>query len=498
MAERVLVIGAGMGGLVAALALAARGVEVVVLERAAAPGGKMRTVDVAGAAVDAGPTVLTMRWVLEEILDNVGASLAQHLSLAPAEVLARHAWGAGETLDLFADRERTAEAIGTFAGAEDARAFREFCERGRHIYETLERSYIRAARPSLRNLARHAGIRGVGDLCQISAFSTLWRALEKRFRDARLQQLFGRYSTYVGSSPWQAPATLMLVAHVEQEGVWRVEGGMHRVARAFADLAAERGAVFRYREEVDEILVKGGEVCGARLLSGEELSADAVVVNADVAALSTGALGDSLRAAVPRLQRSSRSLSAVTWLMHTRASGFPLIRHNVFFSRAYHTEFDDIFRRRCLPSTPTVYVCAQDRGDAPPADGGPAQERLLCLVNAPPLGDRGQPTSADIERCEQAAFGLLKRCGLELERSAESTQVAGPQEFARLFPATGGALYGSVSHGWRSSFQRPGVRSRMPGLYLAGGSAHPGPGVPMAALSGQAAASCLLADLANR
>ena len=490
---RVVVIGAGIGGLATALDLAARGFEVVVLERAAAPGGKMREEAVGGARLDAGPTVFTMRWVFEALFDAAGASFADHLTLQPAAVLARHAWDGGGRLDLFADAERSADAIGAFAGAADARGFRAFCERARRVYRALEGPFIRAPRPNPVSLAAAAGPSGVAGLMGASPFTTLWRALGDHFRDPRLRQLFGRYATYCGSSPFLAPATLMLVAHVEQDGVWLVEGGMHRLARAVEALAEQRGAAFRYNAEVAEIRVEGGRAAGVVLASGERLDADAVVVNADAAAVAAGLFGPAARGAVPRADRRDRSLSALTWATLAEAEGFPLSRHTVFFSDDYPAEFDDLFRRGRLPAAPTAYICAQDRGagdgEAPPA--GP--ERLLCLVNAPPVGDTAPPSQAEIERCETATFRLLERCGLTVRR--HDTVTTGPAEFERLFPATGGALYGRASHGWMASFARPGARTTLPGLYLAGGSAHPGAGVPMAALSGRQAASSIAADL---
>ena len=490
-AGKAVVIGAGVGGLVAALELAGRGLEVTVLERAGAPGGKMREVMAGGAAVDAGPTVFTMRWVFEEIFAEAGASLAEHLTLLPVEVLARHAWSGGQRLDLFADRERSAGAIGAFAGRAEAEGYRAFCARAGRIYATLEQPFIRAARPgSPLSLVRAAGF---AEMRGISPFSTLWRALGEHFRDPRLRQLFGRYATYCGSSPFLAPATLMLVAHVEQDGVWLVAGGMHRIAVALAGLAAAKGAVFRYGAEVREVLTEGGRASGVVLASGERIAADAVVVNADVAAVAAGMLGAGVAKATPRIAPAQRSLSAVTWAMRVSASGFPLVRHNVFFSGDYEAEFRDIFRRGALPGEPTVYVCAQDRDDG--GGGAPdGPERLLCLVNAPASGDSRPFPASEIAQCEERMIRLLAHCGLTLERAAERTAITTPEGFDRLFPATGGALYGQATHGAMASFRRPGARTTVPGLYLAGGSTHPGPGVPMAALSGRLAAASVMAD----
>jgi 1-hydroxycarotenoid 3,4-desaturase len=244
------------------------------------------------------------------------------------------------------------------------------------------------------------------------------------------------------------------------------------------------------------VLTTNNRVSGVRLRSGERVDADAVVVNADAAAVAQGLLGAGITYAVPRAPVASRSLSALTWAISARASGFALARHNVFFSADYAAEFAAIFRRGELPGAPTVYVCAQDRDGADAGDRL-ARERMLCIVNAPANGDTRRFTPSEIEQCEERTFSLLTRCGLVLQRDSRNTVITTPAEFAAMFPATGGALYGRASHGWRASFQRPGARTRIPGLYLAGGSTHPGPGVPMAALSGRMAAASVLSDLAS-
>jgi len=493
--KRVIVVGAGIGGLVTALELAAGGVEVLVLERAARPGGKMREVTLGGAPMDAGPTVFTMRWVFEELFDSIGLNLADHLSLQPVSVLARHAWNLEEQLDLFADVARSADAIGRFAGAAASRGYLEFCERARGIYRTLEAPFLRGSRPNPVSLAGRVGLRGLPELMRISPFATMWSELGRYFADPRLRQLFGRYATYCGSSPFLAPATLMLVAHVEQDGVWLVDGGMHRVAQTLAALAQQRGAALRFDAPVDEILSRNGRACGVRLTGGETLQADAIVFNGDVAALGAGLLGRAVREAAAPVAPAQRSLSALTWNLLAPTRGFPLSRHTVFFSDDSAREFDDIFAHGRLPVSPTVYVCAQDRSD----DGAPhsAPERLLLIVNAPANGDAHPFTHEELARCEARTFHAMERCGLQVQRSPEHTLMTTPQDFERLFPATGGALYGQASHGWAASFSRPGARSRMPRLYLAGGSVHPGPGVPMAALAGRQAAASVLADRAS-
>jgi 1-hydroxycarotenoid 3,4-desaturase len=484
--DRIVVIGAGMGGLSAAISLAAQGFEVLLLERAEAVGGKMRRIEVAGRMIDGGPTVLTMRWVFEQLFAAAGAKLSDHVTLEPLAILARHGWSESERLDLHADLHASADAIGAFSGAEEAKRFLAFSAEARRIYEMLEKPFIRAQRPNPLTLATANGLRGMAQMARINPFETMWKGLGRHFRDARLQQLFGRYATYCGSSPFLAPATLMLVAHVEQAGVWTVKGGMHELALALTALARRKGVDIRFGQEVTEIETAGARVSAVRT-AGETFECSAVIVNADANAVAAGLLGQDVRRAVAPVAVSERSLSAITWAAFVETSGFPLARHNVFFSRDYAQEFRELTNG--YPSEPTVYVCAEDREGH---KGGP--ERLLLLVNSPANGDHAPQPREQVERAMRAK---LAQCGLDVKWEEGATVATDPEGFGALFPATGGALYGRASHGWMASFQRPRARTAIEGLYLAGGSVHPGPGVPMAALSGLLAAESLMASRAS-
>lgn len=495
--QRVVVVGAGIAGLVSALLLAQRGLAVTVVDAAAAPGGKMRQLMVDGAPIDSGPTVLTMKWIFEGILDAVGARLDQELRLTPLPVLARHFWddddgSGGGQLDLFADPRASHDAVARFAGPAQAQRFQQFCAQAREVYDTLEGPFIRSASPTLARMAGGLGLRGMSVLARLGPMRSLWDSLATHFDDPRLRQLFGRYATYCGSSPWQAPATLMLIAQVEMAGVWAVEGGMHALASTFERLAQQRGVQFRYGAACERIEMTAGAVSGVRLAGGELLPAERVVFNGDIAALADGLLGDRARAAAPTV--GPRSLSALTWSIHAESSGLALDRHNVFFRRDYRSEFNDIFDAARLPGQPTVYVCAQDRGPGGPQAGA---RRLLVLVNAPAVGGRGMLTPEALAECEHTSFSLLRRCGLTVSPQPHQVVRTTPDDFHRLFPATQGALYGQATHGWMSAFARSPSRSPVPGLFLAGGSVHPGPGVPMAAMSGQLAAAAVMDSLVS-
>jgi len=487
----VVVVGAGMGGLACAIDLAARGRRVQVLERAPAPGGKARAIELGDDAIDGGPTVFTMPWVFEELFDRAGADFRAALPLQRATILARHTWPDGKEMDLFDDPARSADAIGEAFGAREAEAYRRFCEDAKTIYEVSEGPFLRSQRLGLTGIAKQFGARGLATLATLDSHRSMWNALRNRFDSPELCQLFGRYATYVGSSPFETPATLNLIAHVEAQGVYRARGGMRGLVRALVDLAGSLGVEIRHGVEVDRVVVRRGRATGVETAGGF-VAADAVVFNGDVSALGSGRLGSAAAKGTAVTPRAARSLSAVTWAMRARASGPALTHHNVFFCEHYRAEFDALFDQRRVPTDPTVYVCAQDRAD----DGSDidGEERLLVLINAPATGDEpARWTDAERERCTEAMRRVLRRAGQTLEATAiEQTT---PADFARRFPATGGALYGPRWRGAMSVLSRTGAATKVPGLYLAGGSVHPGPGVPMAALSGRRAAERVHEDL---
>ena len=483
MAEtRTVVVGAGAGGIAAAIALAAAGREVLVIERGDRPGGKMRDVSVGGSPIPGGPTVMTMRWAFDDLLAAAGTTLEGIATVRHSRTLARHAWTDGSRFDLMADTDEAADAVAAFAGAREAEGFRSFTAEARRIHDILLDTHMRAQRPSFAGLMGRIGPRRFPDMLALRPYSSLWKALRGHFRDPRLIQLFGRYSTYTGSSPFAIPATLMLIAHAEREGVWRVEGGMAGLARSLAGLAERLGVTFRYAAEIERVVVENGRATGVRLAGGERVGAEGVVLNCDA-----NAVGDiAPETGVPRVPRARRSYSAITTcaVAETR---FPLAHHTVFFSDDYAAEFDALDRGE-VPGEPTTYICAPDRDDGGAREGtGP--ERMLMLVNAPPDGDV-RDHAGEVERCRTRMMELLERCGMTCSIGAEATTT--PTDFAALHPGTGGALYGRTTDGPFAGFRRPGARTRVPNIVLAGGSCHPGPGVPMATVSGHLAAEALL------
>ncbi|HEX7718498.1 MAG TPA: FAD-dependent oxidoreductase, partial [Woeseiaceae bacterium] len=267
-----VVIGAGIGGLAAAIELAAAGLPVTVLEAQSAAGGKIRSAATAAGPTDVGPTVLTMSWIFDEILSRSGKTLAERVPLQSCEILAHHRWQDGSRFNLYADVQRSIDSVGSFAGRQAADEYRTFCLAAQRAFDALSEKFMRVPQPGLLGLACKSGLRGLRDTAHMQPFVSLWRSLEKHFSDTRLRQLFARYATYCGSSPFRAPATLMLIAHAEQRGVWTLKGGMSSLATALTDAARELGVQFEFDARVTRISARGGRVTGVELADGRALA----------------------------------------------------------------------------------------------------------------------------------------------------------------------------------------------------------------------------------
>ncbi|MEO1027908.1 MAG: 1-hydroxycarotenoid 3,4-desaturase CrtD [Pseudomonadota bacterium] len=480
---RIVIIGAGIGGLVSAMLLAGRA-DVRVLEKSDRVGGKARAQAVGSSTIDCGPTVFTMKWVFDEIFEAIGCRFEEELPLTPLDCLARHFWTDGSQLDLYPDIDRSAEAIKAFSSPKEATNYRQFCRRSEEIFERLVDPFLKA--PSA-NMARLITSGNPISNLRMRPFSTLWQVLSEQFDDPRLRQLYGRYATYCGASPYAASATLMLVAHVERVGVWLPKGGMAGLAACLAETAKGLGAEIRTGVSVSQIRSDGRSISGVVTAEDEFIPADIVISNADANAMRTGMMGKQTIKAVPRDAGAVRSQSAMTWTLEANAKGVDLDAHNVFFSDDYRAEFDAVFEKGTVPSKPTTYLFAPDQTTSGP-------KSMFFLINAPANGDRHEYSKEEANTCLMQMMDQLKACGLELEIKPETMTVTTPTQFAERFPATGGALFGPASHGWQAPFKRPSIKTKRQGLYLAGGSVHPGPGVPMAALSGKAAAEAVISD----
>ncbi len=491
--KSVVVVGAGVAGLCAAIDLACRGYGVRVLERANVVGGKLRELVVGEKCIASGPTVLTMRWVFDELFKSAGVRFDDFVTLEALEPIARHFWDDGSQLDLYTDADRSYAQIEQFAGKREADAYLRFRDYTQAIYAEVEEPFLRAQRPTYATVLKLRGFRALASLKNIDVHRSMWSAVENYFSDMRLRQLFSRYATYCGSSPFLIPATFNLVTHVENQSVYRVRGGIVRLVEGLERLAQMLGVEIQTGCHVERIIADRGRAQGVMLSNGQTVYADAVVFNGDVAALSDSALGQDVAGAVAP-SKAARSLSAVTWSALVPVNETKLAHHNVFFSRNdYQQEFDAIFRDAVIAHIPTVYICAQDRMNTGQIeDATQTTERVLILINAPAVGERFHE---DERSLWMRVTNLCSACGYELKLDAVPAVVTTPKTFSELFPASEGALYGDAYHQWNAAFLRNGARSKIAGLYLAGGTVHPGPGVPMCAMSGTLASQCVHEDL---
>ncbi len=494
-APHVAVIGAGIGGLAAALRLAHRGLQVTVLERHGTPGGKMRTIPSVAGPVDAGPTVLTMKPVFDALFADVGERIEDHVTLETEGILARHFWPDGCTLDLMRDPVESRANVERAFGSESAQEFTIFSNRAKLLFETFDAPMMRSSAPSLTEMAKVVA-KFPRVIPAMAPLQTLGQSLRRHFSDPRLAQLFARYATYVGGLPDASPALLGLIWHAECQGVWHVRGGMHQLAQSIATCATRFGAQIHYNTHVTRIETQDDHTCAVHTENGR-IAVDAVLFNGDTAALAMGTMGAAAKSAVPKTAASPRSLSASVLSFAATPADVPLAAHNVFFADDPESEYAPLVKGQ--PQTdPTLYVCAQDRFGAQTPNG---PERFEIILNSPPVDTKTAPDSEQCQkekaRCQTLILNRLARFGLTFSHEPNTATLTIPQDFNALFPNSGGSLYGRSPHGMMAAFKRPTARTALKGLYLTGGGAHPGAGVPMATLSAKHAAEAILSDLTS-
>ncbi|MEL7301381.1 MAG: 1-hydroxycarotenoid 3,4-desaturase CrtD [Pseudomonadota bacterium] len=489
--QRTIIIGAGIGGLAAALRLRALGRRVMVLERAAEVGGKMRVLSSEAGPVDTGPTVLTMKPVFDALFADIGETLEEHITLVPEPHLARHWWRDCAVLDLWQDRARSAEEIGGVFGGRARAEYERFAEKAARLFAAFDAPMMQTASPRPLALTGRV-LQDPGLIRAMAPARTLAQTLARDFSDPHLRQLFGRYATYVGGSPYKSPAILSLISHSEAAGVWRVDGGMHQLALSLRRLAEAHGVTFRTRAEVTRVEVQDGSVSAVHTRDGRHPCTEAVF-NGDPRALATGRLGPSAAKALDAAPLEKRSLSARVWAFAAAAKGPELVHHNVFFAADPAAEFGALARGD-MPEDATFYICAEDRGTGLTP---PPLERFEIIMNAAPLDPRADadfPAAKEIDTCRQRMLRTLAQFGLTFESSPPDGALTTPREWEAHFPGSAGSLYGQSPHGMMAAFARPTARTKLRGLYLVGGGTHPGAGVPMATLSAAHVAAAIAED----
>ncbi|MBL7488721.1 phytoene desaturase [Frankia sp. AgB1.9] len=501
---RIVVVGAGVGGLAAAARLAAAGHVVTVCEQAPELGGKLGWFSRDGFSFDTGPSLLTMPEVFEELFTATGGALAASVELRRLDPIASYRFTDGSGFAARAgDDDLRAELDDTLyagAGAEWAR----FDAHAAKVWEVTRDTFL-SGPMSAGRLLRLAGAHP-GGIGAVTAGRTLRGVAARYLSDDRLRMFVERYATYTGSDPRRAPAALAVIAHIERRyGGWYVPGGLYRLGEAIAERARERRAEIRLDTPVMTISRgPGGRVDGVILADGGRLPADVVVANADAATVYGGLLAGSAGGRPGRwlAGRATPSLSGFALLL---ALGPPTNvpatartigpggtgHHTVLFPADYDAEFDAVFRGR-LPTDPTVYVSAP----ADPALAPAGCSAWFVLVNAPPHDPGPGRAGIDWDRPGLTAtyaarvLELMAARGLDVRDRLRWYEPISPADLERRTGTPGGSIYGSSSNGARAAFLRPANRTAVPGLFLVGGSSHPGGGLPLVALSAR-----IVADL---
>ncbi len=490
--SEVLVVGAGIGGLAAALALVAAGLPVRVLEAAARPGGKAGTVKVDGVVVETGPSVLTLPEVFAGLFARAGLRLDEVIELRRLDPGFRYRYGDGCVVEVAHDPEDTLSRVRSALGPAAADQLAAFLRYSAGIWAAAAPNFVLGPAPTWAGMVGLA-LRRPRALLAADPLRSMAAGIDRHVREPHLRMLLRRYATYNGSDPRRSPATLNCISHVELDlGGFGVQGGIGALVGALVGAIEDRGGVIEYGTPVQHVLCDGDTAVGVALTGGGQRRGRAVVVNADVGWLRQSGCAQAGRY-LPRA--SAPSMSGWTGALKARR-GPDRLAHEVLFPADYDAEFADIFDRDRPPVDPTVYLCAQERCHG--LAGWPEAEPVFVMANAPAEPATGRRAPEVWAELEAAVERRIRAAGLWSTGDALVWRRT-PTDLAVAFPGSRGAIYGAASNDRFAAFRRPPNRvAGMPGLYLASGSAHPGGGLPMVALSGLAAADCLGADLGLR
>jgi phytoene desaturase len=478
---RVVVIGAGVGGLAAAARLAAGGHRVVVHERAPTHGGKLGEYQRDGFSFDTGPSLLTMPHVFTELFEATGEPL--DLEFVPVDPVCEYRFADGTRLEMPHDPAAVPAALTAALGPGAGEAWRALHDRSERLWELVGDAVLR--RPVRgTDLARFsARLRG---LALIAPWCTLRGLGTAMLPDPRLRNWLDRYATYSGSDPRRTPSVLSVTPYVEQRfGAWYVRGGLRRLGDALLRRCADLGVSVQLGSEVAAVTTTGRRATGVELADGARVQAEVVVCNADASLLYDRLLGRVRGVARVRrsLRRSPSSVSAFVLLLALQGRERGRAAHRVSFPADYDAEFDAVLGRNAAPARdPAVYVHAPDDPELRPDD---ESESWFVLVNAPPHDPRGAPGSVDWstpglkERYADHVLALLAGRGDDVRGRIRWREIRTPVDLERSTGAPGGAIHGTASHGPRAALLRPANATPVRGLYLVGGSTHPGGGLPL-------------------
>ena len=473
--SRAIVIGAGLGGLAAALRLAVRGWDVAVYEQGTTVGGKMNRWTCNGFQFDTGPSLITMPWVFSGLFESIGAHMDDHVQLRRVDPLARYVFDDNVRFQVSAGLPEWLETLRTL-DPRDKQGFLRLMGLGARIYRLSIHTFFR--RSPLEPPDR-AAISALRHLPLRHAWGRYDRTIRSLFKDPHLRRMYERFPTYVGSSPYRIPATLTIIPFLEHAfGGWYVTGGLYQIVASLVRLAETQGIRLHTGRRVRRIVSRKHRIRGVELTDGTFHACDVAIMNGD-ASMARVLLGES--GAMPLPERE-RSLSGFVMLVGIHRRLPDMAHHTVYFSSDYNAEFRDLFDRRRFPEDPTVYVSMPSKRDRTvcPPDG----ETLFIMANAPANDNNGWEPG-DITAAKDRIFARLQKGGFpDIEKDMAVSSIWTPRRMSEAYDMPGGAIYGTHAHGWRRAFLRPANKdNRYKGLYYVGGSTHPGGGTPTVLLS---------------
>ncbi|WP_266368666.1 1-hydroxycarotenoid 3,4-desaturase CrtD [Tellurirhabdus rosea] len=477
------IIGAGIAGIASAIRLAVKGYQVDVFEANAYPGGKLSSFDLHGYRFDAGPSLFTMPHLVDELFRLAGKTPADYFNYIRLEETCRYFWDDGTRLTAWADHQRFAREAETTLG-EPAAHLLAHLEDSATKYEITEKLFLHRSLHKASTWLGRDALHGYLNLPKLGIFGTMNSANERRFRHPKLVQLFNRYATYNGSDPYQTPATMNIIPHLEYNiGAFFPKEGMIGITNSLVKLAEDLGVRFHFNSQVEKIMTQGNRVTGLQTYDSELTPYDLVVSNMDVVNTFRKLLPDARQP--ERILRQPKSSSGLIFYWGIRRSFPELGLHNIFFSGDYRTEFDHLFRRHDLTDDPTVYLNITSKHK--PDDAPAGCENWFLLINAP--NNTGQDWDALIDRTRQNILRKLSHAlGTDIAPLIACEAILDPRSIEARTSSSQGALYGNSSNNRFAAFLRHANFSHeFENLYFVGGSVHPGGGIPLCLLSAKIA-----------
>jgi len=502
MTERTdaVVIGSGLAGLAAACTLAARGYTVTLVEKNAWLGGKAALLADRGYRFDMGPTILTLPSVLRRVFEEAGRRLEDYVTMIRLDPQWRCFFEDGSQFDLVESLPEMQQLLREFTGGEETgRGYEKFMSISRQLDDVSQRFFFWKSVGGIAdtmNLRQSMSLGVMRDLLSLRFGRTVAGLVRSHIPDSRIAQMMDHFTQYVGSSPEQSPAVLCGIAHMQtNEGIWYPLGGTRAVPEALTRLAQELGVRCVTGRQVRSVDTEQGRAVGVTLDNGEVLRSQVVVSNSDCVRTCEELLPRETGQKLLSKRTFEAACSGVVLYLGLKRRYDHLLHHNFVFSQDPHEEFRQIYSVGEPAADPTCYVCAPSlSGDrVAPGDG----EALYVLVHTPYLRPHHDWTKM-LPGYRQVIIDKLKRtAGMgDIEERIEVEHSLTPAGINQRYHVLNGAIYGLASHGRFMGAFKPGNRVReLPGLYLAGGSAHPGPGMPMVMMSGWIAADSVDADL---